>query len=230
MPTLTGSCDNSRYTLTCEYSVSQDITANTSTITAHVYLNGNGYTTSSSYWSCVINGVTVTSNKNASIGGKTLLGSRTWTVNHNSDGTCQTNISFSYHNGLSTSGTYTTRSGSGKATVTLDTIPRGSSLSLNRTSATIGSDAITITLSRASNKYTHKIQLYFGSYSALLAEGVGTSYTFTPNISLCSQIPNATSGTATIKVQTMNGTTWIAETSKSSFKRGSFDWISDCYG
>lgn len=214
MPTLTGSCDNSRYTLTCEYSVSQDITANTSTITAHVYLNGNGYTTSSSYWSCVINGVTVTSNKNASIGGKTLLGSRTWTVNHNSDGTCQTNISFSYHNGLSTSGTYTTRSGSGKATVTLDTIPRGSSLSLNRTSATIGSDAITITLSRASNKYTHKIQLYFGSYSALLAEGVGTSYTFTPNISLCSQIPNATSGTATIKVQTMNGTTWIAETSK----------------
>lgn len=214
MPTLTGSCDNSRYTLTCEYSVSQNITANTSTITAHVYLNGNGYTTSSSYWSCVINGVTVTSNKNASIGGKTLLGSRTWTVNHNSDGTCKTTISFSYSNGLSSSGTYTTRTGSGQATVTLNTIPRGSSLSLNRTSATIGSDAITITLNRASNNYTHKIQLYFGSYSALLAEGVGTSYTFTPNISLCSQIPNATSGTATIKVQTMNGSTWIAETSK----------------
>ena len=214
MPTLTGSCDNSRYTLTCEYSVSQDITANTSTITAHVYLNGNGYTTSSSYWSCVINGVTVTSNKNASIGGKTLLGSRTWTVNHNSDGTCKTTISFSYNNGLSSSGTYTTKSGSGSATVTLTTIPRGSSLSLNRTSATIGSDAITITLNRASNSYTHKVQLYFGSYSALLAEGVGTSYTFTPNISLCSQIPNATSGTATIKIQTMNGSTWIAETSK----------------
>lgn len=214
MPTLTGSCDNSRYTLTCEYSVSQDITANTSTITAHVYLNGNSYTTSSSYWSCVINGVTVTSNKNASIGGKTLLGSRTWTVNHNSDGTCQTTISFSYSNGLSSAGTYTTKSGSGSSSVTLTTIPRGSSISLNRTSATIGSDAITITLGRASSSYTHKVQLYFGSYSALLAEGVGTSYTFTPNISLCSQIPNATSGTATIKVQTMNGTTWIAETSK----------------
>ena len=214
MPTLTGSCDNSRYTLTCEYSVSQNISTNTSTITAYVYLNGNGYTTSSSYWSCVINGVTVTSNKNASIGGKTLLGSRTWTVNHNSDGTCKTTISFSYSNGLSSAGTYTTKSGSGSSSVTLTTIPRGSSMSLNRTSATIGSDAITITLSRASSSYTHKVQLYFGSYSALLAEGVGTSYTFTPNISLCSQIPNSTSGTATIKVQTMNGSTWIAETIK----------------
>lgn len=214
MPTLAGSCDNSRYTLTCEYSVSQNISANTSTITAYVYLNGNGYTTSSSYWSCVINGVTVTSNKSASIGGKTLLGSRTWTVNHNSDGTCKTTISFSYSNGLSSAGTYTTKSGSGSSSVTLTTIPRGSSMSLNRTSATIGSDAITITLSRASSSYTHKVQLYFGSYSALLAEGVGTSYTFTPNISLCNQIPNSTSGTATIKVQTMNGSTWVAETIK----------------
>lgn len=214
MPTITGSCDNSRYSLTCEYSFTQNVSANTSTITANVYLNGNGYTTSSSYWSCVINGTTVTSNKNASIGGKTLLGSRTWTVNHNSDGTCKTSISFSYSNGLSSAGTYTTKTGSGSASITLTTIPRGSTISLNRTSATIGSDAITVTLSRASSSYTHKVQLYFGSYSALLAEGIGTSYTFTPNISLCSQIPNATSGTATIKIQTMNGSTWIAETSK----------------
>ena len=214
MPTLTGSCDNSRYSLTCEYSFTQNVSANTSTITAKVYLNGNGYTTTSSHWSCVINGTTVTSNKSASIGGKTLLGSKTWTVNHASDGTCKTTISFSYKNGLSSAGTYTTKTGSGSASITLTTIPRGSTISLNRTSATIGSDAITVSLSRASSSYTHKVQLYFGSYSALLAEGIGTSYTFTPNISLCSQIPNATSGTATIKVQTMNGSTWIAETNK----------------
>ena len=214
MPTLTGSCDNSRYSLTCEYSFTQNVSANTSTITAKVYLNGNGYTTTSSHWSCVINGTTVTSNKSASIGSKTLLGSKTWTVNHASDGTCKTTISFSYKNGLSSAGTYTTKTGSGSASITLTTIPRGSTISLNRTSATIGSDAITVSLSRASSSYTHKVQLYFGSYGALLAEGIGTSYTFTPNISLCSQIPNATSGTATIKVQTMNGSTWIAETNK----------------
>ena len=188
MPTLTGSCDNSRYSLTCEYSFTQNVSANTSTITAKVYLNGNGYTTTSSHWSCVINGTTVTSNKSASIGGKTLLGSKTWTVNHASDGTCKTTISFSYKNGLSSAGTYTTKTGSGSASITLTTIPRGSTISLNRTSATIGSDAITVSLSRASSSYTHKVQLYFGSYGALLAEGIGTSYTFTPNISLCSQI------------------------------------------
>lgn len=212
--TINGSCDNSRYTLTCEWSATQNVSANTSTITAIVYLNGNGYTTTSSHWSCVINGVTVTSGKSASIGGKTELGRRTWTVNHNSDGSCSTTISFSYSNGLSSAGTYTTRSGSGSGSIALNTIPRASSFTLNRSSATLGTDAITLNISRASSSFTHKVQLYFGSYSALLAEGIGTAYTFTPNISLCSQIPNATSGTATIKIQTMNGSTWIAETSK----------------
>ena len=212
--TINGSCDNSRYTLTCEWSATQNVSANTSTITAIVYLNGNGYTTTSSHWSCVINGVTVTSGKSASIGGKTELGRRTWTVNHNSDGSCSTTISFSYSNGLSSAGTYTTKNGSGSGSITLNTIPRASSFTLNRSSATLGTDAITLNISRASSSFTHKVQLYFGSYSALLAEGIGTAYTFTPNISLCSQIPNATSGTATIKIQTMNGSTWIAETSK----------------
>ena len=107
--TINGSCDNKRYILTCEWTSTPNTSANTSSITAKVYLNGNGYTTSSSYWSCVINGTTVTSNKNASIGGKTLLGTRTWTVNHNNDGTASVGISFSYSNGLSSSGTYTTK-------------------------------------------------------------------------------------------------------------------------
>ena len=57
MATITGSCDNSRYTLTCEWTSTQNISSNTSSITAIVYLNGNGYTTTSSHWSCVINGV-----------------------------------------------------------------------------------------------------------------------------------------------------------------------------
>lgn len=109
--TINGSCDNRRYILTCEWTSTPNTSANTSSITAKVYLNGNGYTTSSSYWSCIINGTTVTSNKSADIGGKTLLGTRTWTVNHNDDGTASVGISFSYSNGLNSSGTYTTKSG-----------------------------------------------------------------------------------------------------------------------
>ena len=58
--TINGSCDNRRYILTCEWTSTPNTSANTSSITAKVYLNGNGYTTSSSYWSCIINGTTVT--------------------------------------------------------------------------------------------------------------------------------------------------------------------------
>ena len=214
--TINGSCDNKRYILTCEWTSTPNTSANTSSITAKVYLNGNGYTTSSSYWSCIINGTTVTSNKNASIGGKTLLGTRTWTVNHNDDGTASVGISFSYSNGLSSSGTYTTKTGSGSATVRLDTIARGSSMSLSRSSATIGSDSITVNITRNSSAYKHKVKLILGDTTYLLAENVDTSYTFTPSMSYCNKITTATSGTATVKVETLTGTngSWIAETTK----------------
>lgn len=214
--TINGSCDNSRYTLTCEWTSTANTNANTSSVTAKVYLNGNGYTTSSSYWSCVINGTTVTSNKSANIGGKTLLGSRTWTVNHNNDGTASVGISFSYSNGLSSSGTYTTKTGSGSATVKLDTIARGSSMSLSRSSATIGSDSVTVNITRNSSAYKHKVKLILGDTTYLLAENVDTSYTFTPSMSYCNKITTSTSGTATVKVETLTGTngSWIAETTK----------------
>ncbi len=214
--TINGSCDNRRYILTCEWTSTANTSANTSSITAKVYLNGNGYTTSSSYWSCIINGTTVTSNKRADIGGKTLLGTRTWTVNHNDDGTASVGISFSYSNGLNSSGTYTTKTGSGSATVRLDTIARGSSMSLSRSSATIGSDSITVNITRNSSAYKHKVKLILGDTTYLLAENVDTSYTFTPSMSYCNKITTATSGTATVKVETLTGTngSWIAETTK----------------
>lgn len=214
--TINGSCDNSRYILTCEWTSTANTSANTSSVTAKVYLNGNGYTTSSSYWSCVINGTTVTSNKSADIGGKTLLGTRTWTVNHNNDGTASVGISFSYSNGLSSSGTYTTKTGSGSATVKLDTIARSSSISLNRTSATIGSDSVTVNITRNSSAYKHKVKLILGGTTYLLAENVDTSYTFTPSMSYCNKITTATSGTATVKVETLTGAngSWIGETTK----------------
>lgn len=213
MATITGSTNNSRYTLTCEYSYTQNTSANTSTITAIVYLAGNGYTTSSSYWCCTINGTEVTTNKSASINAKTELGRRTWTVNHNSDGTAKVNISFSFSNRV-TAGTYTVSSGSGSASVTLTTIPRASSISLNRSSATIGSDSVTVNISRASSNFTHKVKVGWGGTWYLLAEKVTTSYSFTPPMSYCNTIPNATSGTATVKVETISNGSWIGEATK----------------
>lgn len=213
MATITGSTNNSHYTLTCEYSYTQNTTANTSTITAIVYLAGNGYTTTSSYWCCTINGSEVTTNKSASINAKTELGRRTWTVNHNSDGTAKVNISFSFSNRV-TAGTYTVSSGSGSASVTLTTIPRASSMSLNRSSATIGSDSVTVSISRASSSFTHKVKVGWGGSWYLLAENVTTSYSFTPPMNYCNTIPNATSGTATVKVETISNGSWIGEVTK----------------
>lgn len=212
--TITGSCDNSHYTLTCEWSATQNTSANTSTITANVYLNGNGYSTISSYWCCTINGTQVTTNWSGTVSGKTKLGSRSWTVSHNSDGTCTTNISFSYSNRV-TAGTYTTNNGSGSSNVTLNTIPRASSFSLNRTSGTIGSDQFTISISRASSSFTHTITYKLGSINWVGADKTtSTSFSFTPDIGDCSQLPNSTSGTATIVVDTYSGSTKIGSASK----------------
>ena len=212
--TITGSCDNSHYTLTCEWSATQNTSANTSTITANVYLNGNGYSTQSSYWCCTINGTQVTTNWSGTVSGKTKLGSRSWTVSHNSDGSCTTSISFSYSNRV-TAGTYTTNKGSGSSNITLNTIPRASSFSLNRTSGTIGSDQFTISISRASSSFTHTITYKLGSINWVGADKTtSTSFSFTPDIGDCSQLPNSTSGTATIVVDTYSGSTKIGSASK----------------
>ena len=214
--TVQGSCDNGKYTLTAEWSATQNTTANTSTITVNVYLTPpSGWNTNSSMWSCVINGTTVTSSKSANITSKTLLGSRTFTVNHNSDGTASTTISFSYSNGLSGAGTYTTHTGSGSGTITLNTIARGSSFTLNRSSVILGSDSLTLSITRNNSTYKHKIKVIIGSSAYLVGENIDTSFTFTPTINYCKNITNSTSATATIKVETLNSSgSWLAETTK----------------
>ena len=214
--TITGKADNTNYTLTCEWSATQSISNNTSTITAKVYLKApSGWSTASSYWNCTINGTQVTTNKSATVSStKVLLGTRTWTVTHGSNGALSTSISFSYSNGLSSAGTYTTKSGSGSATVTLNTIPRTSSFTLSSSSLNMGS-AQTVTISRASSSFTHTVQYTFGGSTTTAAtKSTATTISFTPPTSLASQVPNATSGTCTVKVTTYNGDTSIGSASK----------------
>lgn len=213
--TLTGTCDNTSYTLTCEWSATQSVANNTSSITAKVYLKApSGWSTQSSNWSCVINGTTVTTGKSATVGSTAvLLGQRTWTVNHASDGTCSVTISFSYSNGLSAAGTYTTKKGSGSKSVTLNQIARTSSFTLSNSSLDMGTSQ-TVTISRASTSFTHKVEYTFGSSTTTVSSNATTSVSFTPPVSLASQIPNATSSTCTVKVTTYNGSTSIGTASK----------------
>ena len=198
--TITGTCDNTNYTLTCEWSATQSVANNTSSITAKVYLKApSGWSTASSSWSCVINGTTVTSGSNKTVGStKVLLGQRTWTVNHASDGTCSVKISFSYSNGLSSAGTYTTKKGSGSKSVTLDKIARTSSFTLSSSSLDMGASQ-TVTISKANSSFTHTVQYTFGGVTNTAATKTGNAkVTFTPPISLATKVPNATSGTCTV--------------------------------
>lgn len=94
------------------------------------------------------------------------------------------------------------------ASLTLDTIPRATQPSVSDSTAYMGAE-VTINTPRASSSFTHDLAYSFadGSYVSI-ATGVGTSYAWTlPD--LASKIPNAISGTLTIRCITKNGSTTI---------------------
>lgn len=72
------------------------------------------------------------------------------------------------------------------------------------TSAAMGS-AVTIQTNRLSTSATHTLKYTFGSAAGTIATGVGDSASWTPPLSLASQIPSATSGVCTITCETYYG-------------------------
>ena len=91
--------------------------------------------------------------------------------------------------------------------MTLTTIPRASSASA--TGNTLG-EPVAITISRASSSFTHKLYYTCGNISnQLIAENVGTSYSWTPPVSLAQQAPNAATVAVKLTVKTYNGSTYI---------------------
>ena len=96
----------------------------------------------------------------------------------------------------------------------LPTIPRTSSFTLSSSSVNAGS-SVTLTISRASSSFTHKAYLLFGGGTWTIGTSIGTSQAYTIPNDTMNKIPNATSGTGTIKVETYNGSTKIGEASQS---------------
>ena len=126
-----------------------------------------------------------------------------FTVAHNSDGTKQFTLSFSGN--FSIASTYGTASGS--ITVTLPTIPRSTTPTVG--SLTMGS-AGTISLSPASSSFTHTLRYLVGNASGtIVTKTSSTSVSWTPPISLASQVPNATTAVGTLYCDTYNGSTLI---------------------
>jgi hypothetical protein len=127
--------------------------------------------------------------------------SGTTTINHASDGTGSIKVE------LSTAIWYYAIDSYSK-TWTLDTIPRASTPTLSASSVNIGS-AVTINTNRASSAFTHTIRYEWAGTSGTIATGVGSSYSWTIPTSFASNIPNATSGTCKVYVDTYNGSTKI---------------------
>ena len=217
--TISNSIHSGHYTLRISWSATQNITANTSTITAKMYLVQDpswSLNIASRSNACTIDGVTSSFSSPAisSNGGSTiLLGTVSRTVNHNADGSRSVGISATFNINATISGTkYNNITASG--TVTLDTIPRVSSFSLSASSVVLG-NAITISITRQSTAFTHRIKYSWGQQSGTIATGVATSQAWTVPLSLANYIPNGTSGTCYITVETMNGSSVIGSQTKS---------------
>lgn len=136
----------------------------------------------------------------------TVLASGTKTITHNNDGSKAFTASIE-------AGIYQwaiNRSGSG--TITLDTIPRASSVACS--TVAIGANP-TINIARASSNFTHTLTYVFGSLSGTIAEKTtATSITnWTIPTSFYAEIPNAQYGTGTIYCDTYNGSTKIGSSS-----------------
>ena len=216
---ITNSIHSGHYTLRISWSATQNISANTSTITAKMYLVQDpswSLSISSRSNTCTIDGVATsfTSPKISSNGGSTiLLGTVSRTVNHNADGSRNVGISATFNINATLSGTkYTSITAS--ATVSLDTIPRVSSFTLSASSVVLG-NPITISITRQSTAFTHRIKYSWGQQTGTIATGVATSQVWTVPLSLASYITASTSGTCYITVETMNGSTVIGSQTKS---------------
>ena len=201
------------YTLKTEWSATQNISGNYSTVTCtHKLILASAYSLyiGSRSNSCIVGGVSKTFSSAAiSTGGGTTitLGTTVHQINHNSDGTASVSINTTFNVKATISGSSVT-SVSASGTITLNTIPRTSSVTCN--SFNIG-DSTTITINRASSSFTHTVKYTFGSLTGTIAtKTTNTSIGWTPTkADLYAQIPNATSGYGTITCETYNGNTLI---------------------
>lgn len=201
--------------LRVEWTSSSNVADNTSTVNVKVYLVHNSlYNVSKTLTiNCLGQSYSVATpviNTTAS-GNKTLLANKTFTVSHNSDGTKSGTISATINSfNVTYSGTYIGNL-STSGTATLDNIPRATQPTLSASSVEMGK-TVTINCPRASGAFTHKLWYLMGNTGwVVIANNVGTSYTWTVPLALANQIPNSTSGTVTIAVETFKGSELIGE-------------------
>nr|DAR10830.1 MAG TPA: protein of unknown function DUF859 [Caudoviricetes sp.] len=179
----------------------QNIAANTSTVNWEMTVSRSSYyhtynNNGSSTLSLSLDGRNVhSSNPTWEVwDGEVTLARGSSTIAHNADGSkiLPLSCTFNPNNGYHESITVT-------ANISLTTIPRASSVSVN--AGTIGS-SITINISRHSSTFKHTVRYVWGNRSGTIASNVDTSTTWMIPLDFANEIPNSTSGTGTIYVDT----------------------------
>lgn len=184
----------------------QNIAANTTTVNWEMTVSRSSYyhtynNNGSSTLSLSLDGHNVhSSNPTWEVwDGEVTLAKGSSTITHNADGskTLPLSCTFNPNNGYHESITVT-------ANISLTTIPRASSVSVN--AGTIGSP-ITINISRHSSSFKHTVRYVWGNKSGTIASNVDTSTTWIIPLDFANEIPNSTSGTGTIYVDTYSAGT-----------------------
>lgn len=193
----------------------QNIAANTTSVNWEMTVSRSSYyhtynNNGSSTLSLSLDGRNVhSSNPNWEVwDGEATLAKGSSTIAHNADGSkiLPLSCTFNPNNGYHESITVT-------ANISLTTIPRASSVSVN--AGIIGSP-ITINISRHSSTFKHTVRYVWGNKSGTIASNVDSSATWTIPLDFANEIPNSTIGTGTIYVDTYNGTSKIG-TQQTSF-------------
>ena len=224
---------NNKYTLTLECTEqSYSIENNTSVVYYKLTMatapnSFTGYSNYRTTISVTINGTVVYSynasrdfNPSAANSYSEVLTSGTTTVVHQTDGSkncsCAASVSVA-------SGDYSPGSASISETLPLTTIPRASTASWSGDFVIEATKTITIT--RASSSFTHKLTFNLGSKTVTPTSSAGTSYGWKPLATDWSgQFPTQTSRTGTFTLYTYNGATLIGSNAYSFTLKIPDDW------
>ena len=208
---FTGAIRDGKYTLRVDWSATQSVANNTSTVTCKHYL-----IVAANYWVDFGGRDNATSIDGTSLawsspavdcdGGTVYLGEVSRTVSHSADGSKSLSIAATFNIQITAGGVFWSAINA-SAYVALDTIPRASSISMPAT-VTMGR-AVTLTVNRASSAFTHRLRYHFGGQQAYFAQGVGASYSWTVPKDLAYEIPNAAVGVGRVYCETYNGSTLI---------------------
>lgn len=193
---------------------SQNVASNSSTVLWELllYRPSSIVSSASKSWSINVNGTTKSGETTIGGSGTKSIASGTVTVPHNADGTKSISFSFSLEFGINWAGKQI-ETGSASGSMTLSTIPRATTPTLNPTVINMG-ETMQISLPRASNSFTHTLQhdFYVGSWTTF-ATGATTSASLLIPLDWASigNMVNQTSGGGRIRCITYNGSTVVGE-------------------